>query len=123
MQNGFRKDPNGPRTGLYDYADIDDIFIATHHWIKWYKFGMTRLFDNLSIEIRNNRLSRKEAINIIKETGDQTPREINEFAKFCSVDVSRIYDIAETFRNLDIWEKDSKGNWFMPEFLIDDFEW
>ena len=30
----------GPKTGLYNYADIDDDFISIHHFIKWYKFGL-----------------------------------------------------------------------------------
>ncbi len=42
-EHGFVADSNGPRTGLYDYADIDDDFISIHHWLKWYKFGFTRL--------------------------------------------------------------------------------
>ena len=37
------------KTGYYNYADIDDNFISIHHWLKWYKFGFTRIFDNLSI--------------------------------------------------------------------------
>ena len=43
-------------------ADIDDEFLITiHHWMKWYKFGFTRLWDNLSLEIRNGKLTRKKA--------------------------------------------------------------
>ena len=34
-------------------SDIDDNFISIHHFIKWYKFGFDRAFDNLSLEIRN----------------------------------------------------------------------
>ena len=41
-EHGFRENPGGARTGLYDYADIDDDFISLHHWMKWYKFGFTR---------------------------------------------------------------------------------
>ena len=124
MQNGFKNDPSGPRTGLYDFADIDDIFISIHHWIKWYKFGFSRLFDNLSIEIRNHRITREKAISIIVEEGNQTPKkEILEFAKFCKIDSKEIYDIAESFRNLNIWEKDSNNNWYMPNFLVKDWDW
>ena len=124
MENGFKNHPSGPITGLYDFADIDDIFISIHHWVKWYKFGFSRLFDNLSLEIRNNRITRDEAIEIIKKTGNITPKkEINEFANFCSIDVSEIYKIAESFRNLAIWEKDKNNNWIIPDFLIKDWDW
>ena len=44
------------KTGYYNFADIDDEFLITiHHLMKWYKFGFTREWDNLSIEIRNKR--------------------------------------------------------------------
>ena len=61
-EHGFVANTSGPRTGLYDYADIDDDFISIHHWLKWYKFGFTRLFDNLSLEIRNGRITREAAV-------------------------------------------------------------
>ena len=49
-KRGF-KSLKSAKTGLYDFADIDDNFISIHHYLKWYKFGFSRLFDNLSIEI------------------------------------------------------------------------
>jgi hypothetical protein len=51
LEHGFQVN-NSARVGLYDYADIDDDFISLHHFLKWYKFGFTRLWDNLSLEIR-----------------------------------------------------------------------
>ena len=57
-ENGFVADAGGPRTGLYHYADIDDDFISIHHLLKWYKFGLTRLFDTLSRSIRTARITR-----------------------------------------------------------------
>ena len=67
LDNGFRYKQGGARTGTYDFADIDDDFISIHHYLKWYKFGFTRSFDNLSLEIRNGRISRKEAISKLRE--------------------------------------------------------
>ena len=64
--------------------DIDDEFLITiHHYLKWYKYGFTRLWDNLSIEIRNGRMSRKKAISIIKKDKSNLfpKKEINYFCK------------------------------------------
>lgn len=121
--NGFQFASGGARTGLYDYADIDDDFISIHHWIKWYKFGFTRLFDNLSLEIRNNRMSRDEAIKIIIKTGNQAPKEdIQKFCNFAKIDAKTFYNICEKFRNLDIWSY-SGGQWRINNFLIKDWNW
>jgi hypothetical protein len=124
MAHGFRADASGPRTGYYDFADIDDDFISIHHWMKWYKFGFTRLFDNLSLEIRNGRMSRERAVDIVRTTGDQTPHEdIAKFCAFAGITVTRFYEIAERFRNSSVWRRDAQGAWQIPGFLIDDWRW
>ena len=122
-QHGFRSRTDGPKTGYYDYADIDDDFISIHHYIKWYKFGFTRLFDNLSLEIRNGRLTRAQAIDIIRKTGDQTPYEdIEKFCGFCGITRERFFEVIEKFRNLEIWARQS-GTWVIKDFLIPDWNW
>lgn len=121
--HGFRPRPEGPKTGLYDYADIDDDFIAVHHHLKWHKFGFTRLFDNLSIEIRNGRLTRDEALQILRERGPDVPHaDIERFCAFVGITRQEFEDIADGFRNPEIWKRE-EGQWRMPEFLIDDWEW
>ena len=121
-QHGFEADVS-PRTGAYAYADIDDDFISIHHWLKWYKFGFTRVWDNLSLEIRNGRLTRDRAIELTRELGDQTPYDdIAAFCGYVGIDEARFFEIAETFRNHDIWtERD--GVWSVKGFLIPDWPW
>lgn len=121
--HGFQADPRGPRTGFYDFADIDDDFISIHHWLKWYKFGFTRLFDNLSVEIRNGRITRDEAIEIIQQRGDQTPHaDIARFCEFVEISIAYFYEVIESHRNLDIWEKHD-GVWMIRDFLIPEWKW
>ena len=92
--------------------------------IKWYKFGFTRLWDNLSIEIRTGRLSRDEAINIISERGDETPySEIEKFCEYVQITNMEFWEIANSFRNKDIWKKDENGTWKIDDFLIKDWSW
>jgi N-acetyl sugar amidotransferase len=121
--HGFAADTAGPRTGLYDYADIDDDFISIHHWMKWYKFGFTRLFDNLSLEIRNGRIGRDEAVAIVKSRGDDTPNgDINSLCAFLGITRHHFFEICETFRNLDVWKRNG-GTWEIPGFLIPEWSW
>ena len=113
-----------PKTGYYAFADIDDDFlIAVHHWLKWHKFGFTRLWDNLSIEIRNGRLSRDAAIRIIAESGDETPQaEIGKFCGYLGITEERFFEIIETFRNREVWRFEDSV-WKIEDFLIPDWEW
>jgi N-acetyl sugar amidotransferase len=123
LAHGFERRAEGPKTGLYDYTDIDDDFISIHHYLKWYKFGFTRLFDNLSLEIRNGRMTRDEAIQIVRERGDQTPHEdIASFCTFVGISREHFYDTIEKFRNREIWIRDN-DRWMIRDFIIPDWNW
>ncbi len=122
LENGFKINA-APRTGIYNYADIDDDFISIHHWLKWFKFGITRSFDNLSLEIRNGRIKRSDAINTIKNLGEEKPiKDIQKLCSFLEISEKDFYGVAETFRNLDIWKKVDNA-WRIEGFLIDDWSW
>lgn len=124
VAKGFRYKAGEARTGVYDYADIDDDFISLHHWMKWYKFGFTRAFDNLALEIRNGRVSRDDALRVLRERGDDTPHEdMRKFCDFAGITLQRFFDIAERFRNLEIWKRGSDGAWHIPGFPIPEWRW
>lgn len=118
-EHGFSARDEGPRTGLYDYADIDDEFISIHHWMKWVKFGFTRTWDNLSLEIRNGRMTRDEAIAVLAERGDETPEsDIEAFREWLGISQERFDEIVESFRDPEVW---SDGR--IVGFLIPDWDW
>ncbi len=121
-QHGFESGSRA-RTGVYEFADLDDDFIAIHHYLKWYKFGFTRAFDNLSIEIRHGRITRDEAIATLRARGDDAPREdIRKFCAFAGIEEARFYEIAEKFRNTNVWTQ-RDGVWQIDGFLIPDWRW
>ncbi len=120
---GF-KEGKKARTGYYNFADIDDYFISIHHWLKWYKFGFTRIFDNLSLEIRNKRISKNKALKIIKTDGLKPPmRDIKKFCSYCGISTIKFFQIAEKFRNKNIWKKNKYNRFYIKDFLIDDWKW
>ncbi len=123
LSHGFQPDSRGPRTGHYDFADLDDPFIAVHHYLKWYKFGMTRAFDTLSLEIRRGRITREQALEILRRQGEQRPRvEIQQMCSFLEMDQDHFWELAERFRNRDIWQR-REGRWEIPGFIVPDWEW
>jgi len=100
---GFKKS-NKPKTGIYKFADIDDDLISIHHYLKLYKFGFTRAFDNLSLEIRNKRISRNRAIKEIKKDIKRKPtKDIRKFCKLINISEKEFFRICEKFRNKKIW--------------------
>ncbi|MCF6330706.1 MAG: N-acetyl sugar amidotransferase [Sulfurimonas sp.] len=106
-----------PVLGLHPFVGVDCDFRVVHHFMKWYKFGLTKLWDNLAIEIREGRMTRKEAVVFLKENTEPIPnKEIESFCTYMKISKDRFFEIAESHRNLDIWKKDTTNNWYLPEF-------
>lgn len=96
-------------TGIYNFADIDDDLISIHHYLKLYKFGFTRSHDNLSLEIRNKRMSRKKAIEILESEKNKVPnKQIKKFCKLINISKNEFFKVCEKFRNKNIWKKKKK---------------
>jgi len=119
-EHGFKARTEGARVGHLDYVNIDDEFIAIHHHAKWYKYGITRSWDTLSIEIRAGRLTRAEAVDELKQMADETPwHDIGLFCEYLDISVAEYFEILESFRNRDIWSR-RDGRWVIDDFLIED---
>ena len=54
---------------------------------------------------------------------EQTPEDdIARLCDFLRIPVARLYEVAETFRNPDVWTR--KGEqWVIEDFLIADWDW
>lgn len=103
---GFVSGKKFRKTGYYSYSDLDDNFISIHHYLKLFKFGFTRTQDNLSIEIRNKRLTRSKAIGILKNHNENKPtNDIKLFCNYLDLKIENFYKILEKFRNKKIWIK------------------
>jgi N-acetyl sugar amidotransferase len=122
-RHGFEGRSEGARVGAYDYANIDDDFIAVHHHPKWHKFGITRSWDNLAIEIRSGRLTRDAAVALLQKRGDETPwSDIRLFSAYLGISTGEYFRIVESFRNPEIWSRRG-GKWVIEGFLIPNFPW
>ena len=123
VSHGFKARAEGPRVGHYDYVNIDDDMIGVHHHPKWHKFGITRTWDTLSMEIRQGRLEREKAMAFVSKRGDETPwDDIRLFCDYLGMPVREYFAILEGFRNRDLWSRRG-GRWMIEEFLIPDFPW
>ena len=96
--------------------------ISIHHYLKWYVW-LTRLFDNLSIEIRNKRMHGKALKIILKNKAKRPEKDIKKFCKFTNISIKEFNKILEKFRNKSIWKKNRKGKWFIKNFILKQYSW
>ena len=115
--HGFSVKEDGPVEGTYtNYENLDEKMHGLHDYLKFVKYGFGRATDHACIDIRNKRLSREDAIKLIKEFEGKYPFEsINAFIDYSGMSKFEIDEILDSYTNPLIFKQDIQG-----KFLKDD---
>jgi N-acetyl sugar amidotransferase len=110
---GWHRNPNGPVEGAYnDFENLDCKWIGgLHDYMKFLKFGYGRATDQLNIEIRAGRLSRKAAIAELHNSSEgKLPRlYLDDYLKFINISEQECFKILDRFTNKNLFELNSDG--------------
>ena len=103
-RRGQDADPN--RTGSYhDHTNVDEDFVFVNQFLKYVKLGFGNVTQQVSCDIRDNRLTRKEALDLIlKYDGHCHHDYIKRFIDFIEITEKQFWEVVEASRNTDIWE-------------------
>jgi len=99
------------------YGKIEDHANDVHDYLKYLKFGYGRATDDASMEIRHERLSRKEGLELVKKYDSREPSTLDYYCDFLGIKKHEFYKIVDPMRDLNIWKK--VGN----EWLVKDSVW
>jgi N-acetyl sugar amidotransferase len=105
--------PNDTRTeGSYSkYSSIDDKIDPFHYYTTLVKFGLGRASYDASQEIRNGKISRDEAVNLVKLYDLEFPEKyFDDFLNYISIDKETFFNTIDSFRPKHIWNK-KNNNW------------
>ena len=108
---GFR--PNTERTeGTYSkYSGIDDKIDPFHYYLTYIKFGLGRASYDAAQEIRNEKITREEGINLVKKYDSEFPKKyFKESLEYIGISEDEFFSTMDHFRSPHLWEKD-KGEW------------
>jgi N-acetyl sugar amidotransferase len=100
---------------IENFHQIDSVGYLVHPWLKYPKFGHARVTDVTSYLIRHGRMTRDEAIKLVKERDhilDQ--KSIEVFCEFTGYTVKEFWDIVEKFWNRKIFEN-VNGIWKLKD--------
>lgn len=111
-QHGFSIKDDGPVEGTYtNYENLDEKMHGLHDYLKYVKYGFGRTTDHACIDIRNNRISRKEGVNLVKKYEGKYPKlSIEAFIEYSGLSKAEIDEIIDSYTNPLIFLQDENGN-------------
>lgn len=125
-QHGFKVKEDGPIEGTYtNYENLDEKLVGLHDYLKYVKYGFGRASDHAALDIRNKRLSRDEAIELVKKYDGKYPHyAVESFITYSGMTKEAIDEVIDSYTNPVIFaqndafefERDADGN------LIRNFE-
>ena len=108
-------EPNTERTeGTYSkYSSIDDKIDPFHYYTTYIKFGLGRASYDAAQEVRNNKITREEAVNLVKKYDHEFPKKyFYEFLEYIDVSEKIFWKTINKFRPKNLWEERGK-KWFL----------
>ena len=115
---GFNTLPDSETTeGTYtNYENLDTKYVAMHDYFKFLKYGYGRATDHASIDIRNNRLTREEGLELVKQYEGKIPTKyLKDFLDDFELTHEEFLVICEKFTNKKLFKTDQNGNLIRDE--------
>jgi N-acetyl sugar amidotransferase len=99
-------------------TSLDEDWVGMNQMIKYLKFGFGRITDYVNEDIRNERITRDEAIKLVeKYDGNCSPKYIKSFCDYIEITVDQFWEQVDKSVNKDLFYKDSYGKW-IPKFNV-----
>ena len=105
---GKEIDPNS--IGTYaPYVSLDSNLVQVNQMLKFVKFGFGQCMDQACYDIREEVMSRNEAIELVlKYDGKCSNAYIQEFCDYIEITVDEFWSTVEKFRG-NMWKKENSG--------------
>jgi N-acetyl sugar amidotransferase len=108
---GFKARPFRTQGTYSKYNSIDDKIDDLHYYTTYIKFGIGRATYDASQEIRNNHITRDEAISLVKKFDGEFPdKYFNEIMDYIEMKPERFHELCDLGRSEHLWKKEN-GQW------------
>lgn len=116
-ETGFKVKEDGPTEGTYtNYENLDERLVGLHDYLKFVKYGFGRATDHVCIDIRNNRLTREEGLELVKQYDGKYPHyAVQSFVEYSGMTVEEIDKVIDSFTNPVLFKQDDQGNFIRDE--------
>jgi N-acetyl sugar amidotransferase len=112
--NGFASLGTAVEGSMVDYENLDNHQTGIHDYFKFLKFGFSRATDIASLHVRRGRITREDALHIVKVRDGKFPwtylgKPLAEILEPLELSVDEFVDICDRFTNKKIFTRDESG--------------
>lgn len=103
---------NSERTpGTYSkYSSIDDKIDMFHYFTTLIKFGIGRATYDAAQEVRNDKITREEAVHLVHKYDQEFPQKyFRDFLEYISMDEKEFWETVDRFRSPHLWRQTDAG--------------
>ena len=114
VANGFQTYQKAVEGSLVNYENLDNHQTGIHDYFKFLKFGFGRVTDLACLYVRRGRISRDEALTLVKNHDGNFPWEylgkpLGEILRPLNMSIEDFETICDKFTNKRIFLKDHNG--------------
>ena len=103
---GFKANPDRTEGTYSKYSSIDDKIDPFHYFTTLIKFGIGRCTYDASQEVRNDKITREEAIYLVEKYDSEFPEKFfKDFLSYIDTTEDEFWKIVDKFRSPHIWKK------------------
>lgn len=112
--HGFETLPTAIEGSLVNYENLDNIQTGIHDYFKFLKFGFCRVTDLACLHLRRGRLSREQAMSIVKLRDGKFPwtylgYSIDVILKQIDMSLEEFIQVCDRFTNKKLFKCDAAG--------------
>ena len=111
---------NSERTeGTYSkYSSIDDVLDYLHWYTTFIKFGIGHATHDASQEIRNDKITREEAVSLVRKYDGELPESMmKKILNYLDINQEKFDMLTDKSRSPHLWEKN--GNCWKLKFQVE----
>ena len=115
---GFKVNDDRTEGTFSKYASLDDEIDGFHYYLMYIKFGIGRATSDAAHEVRDQKISREEAIYLVKKYDGEFPKKFYKtLLKYCNIKEAEFNKIIDSWRSPHLWKK-SNNEWVLKLSLI-----
>lgn len=112
--NGFTTYDKAVEGSMVNYENLDNYQTGIHDYFKFLKFGFSRATDIACLHVRRNRISRQDALDIVRKRDGKFPwvylgKKLEDILEPLEMTVDEFIKVCDKFTNKKIFKRDASG--------------